>query len=158
MSWWILPTTADIGIRAFSSNVADLIKEMTIGLQSIQLSDEQTYEINSLNIHTGQWSIPLFNSDLERGMIRWLEEVLYLGTTEDQWLVDVSFKISDLSINAQVSWVDSNFLSREIEIKAVTMHELILKELKEGEIFPGLGTDIPSFEGPGWLGQVVLDI
>ena len=38
------------------------------------------------------------------------------------------------------------------------MHELILKELKEGEIFPGLGTDIPSFEGPGWLGQVVLDI
>lgn len=72
--------------------------------------------------------------------------------------MDVSFKISDLSINAQVSWVDSNFLSREIEIKAVTMHELILKELKEGEIFPGLGTDIPSFEGPGWLGQVVLDI
>ena len=158
MSWWILPTTADIGIRAFSSNVADLIKEMTIGLQSIQLSDEQTYEINSLNIHTGHWSIPLVNSDLERGMIRWLEEVLYLGTTEDQWLVDVSFKISDLSINAQVSWVDSNFLSREIEIKAVTMHELILMEIKEGEIITIDGSTGRVISGPGWLAQVVLDI
>ena len=158
MSWWILPTTADIGIRAFSSSALEVIKEMTLGLQTIQLSDDENPNFESLVRHTGHWSIPLVKSDVERGMVRWLEEVLYQGMTEDQWLVDATFKISNESIEAQVSWVDSNFITREIEIKAVTMHELILREVEEGEIIQGVDADIPTFEGPGWIAQVVLDI
>ncbi len=158
MSWWILPTTADIGIRAFSNNPSELMREMTLGLQSIQLSNDQDYDVKSMIIHNGHWSIPLVKSDVERGMVRWLEEVLYRGMTEDQWLVDVSFMISKSSIDAQVSWVDSNYITREIEIKAVTMHELFFREIKKSEIMPGVSDDIPDFEGPGWVAQVVLDI
>jgi SHS2 domain-containing protein len=158
MSWWILPTTADIGIRAFSNNSLDAIKEVTFGLQSIQISSEVGGDISSLIRHTGQWSVPLIDEDLERGMVLWLEEVLYRGMTEDKWLVDVSFMISQSSLDAQVSWVDSNHVVREIEIKAVTMHELILREIKVNEIMPGLDGHIPVFEGPGWVAQVVLDL
>jgi SHS2 domain-containing protein len=49
-------------------------------------------------------------------------------------------------------------VEREIEVKAVTMHELLLREVVEGEVLAGVGNDIPSFEGPGWVAQVVLDV
>jgi|TARA_B100001142_G_scaffold119405_2_gene121461 SHS2 domain-containing protein len=158
MSWWILPTTADIGIRAFSSNPLDLLREVTFGFQEIQLSDEGNDKITTLNHHTGQWSIPLIDEDLERGLVLWLEEVLFRGSIEDKWLIDVSFKISDLAIDAYVSWVDSKLVSREIEIKAVTMHELMFKEMYKNEILNSTEVSIPAFEGPGWVAQVVLDV
>jgi SHS2 domain-containing protein len=72
-------------------------------------------------------------------------------------LIDAYFKITNISIDAQVSWIDSKLISREIEIKAVTMHELIFKELFDNEIIEGI-EGIPTFEGPGWVAQVVLDV
>jgi SHS2 domain-containing protein len=157
LSWWILPTTADIGIRAFSSSPSELLREVTFGLQSIQLSEEDNDQINDIDCYSGQWSVPLFESDLERGLVQWLEEVLFHGTIEDKWLIDAYFKITNISIDAQVSWIDSKLISREIEIKAVTMHELIFKELFDNEIIEGI-EGIPTFEGPGWVAQVVLDV
>ena len=51
MSWWIMPTTADVGIRAFSSSINGVIREVTLGMQAILLSelgakeyDPQEYE------------------------------------------------------------------------------------------------------------------
>lgn len=158
MSWWILPTTADVGIRAFSTSPSDLLREVTFGLQSIQLSEGDNDQISTINCHSGQWSVPLFESDLERGLVLWLEEVLFHGSIEDKWLMDASFKISNNSIDAQVSWIDSELITREIEIKAVTMHELIFKEISDNEIVEGIEGVIPTFEGPGWVAQVVLDV
>lgn len=158
MSWWILPTTADIGIRAFSTSPSDLLREVTFGLQSIQLSEEVNDQITTINCHSGRWSVPLFESDLERGLVLWLEEVLFYGSIEDKWLIDASFKISSNSIDAQVSWIDSKLLTREIEIKAVTMHELMFKEISDNEVVEGIEGVIPAFEGPGWAAQVVLDV
>ncbi len=158
MSWWILPTTADIGIRAFSTSPSDLLREVTFGLQSIQLSEEDNNQITTINCHSGRWSVPLFESDLERGLVLWLEEVLFYGSIEDKWLIDASFKISSNSIDAQVSWIDSKLLTREIEIKAVTMHELMFKEISDNEVVEGIEGVIPAFEGPGWAAQVVLDV
>ena len=68
------------------------------------------------------WTIPLNNNDLERGLVKFLEEVLYRGTIENEWLVDLIVKIDDGSISAHVSWVNSELVEREIEIKAVTLH------------------------------------
>ncbi|MBD50833.1 MAG: hypothetical protein CMB08_02795 [Euryarchaeota archaeon] len=158
MSWWILPTTADVGIRAFSTSPSDLLREVTFGLQSIQLSEGDNDQISTINCHSGQWSVPLFESDLERGLVLWLEEVLFHGSIEDKWLMDASFKISNNSIDAQVSWIDSELITREIEIKAVTMHELMFKEISDNEIVEGIEGVIPTFEGPGWVAQVVLDV
>jgi SHS2 domain-containing protein len=158
MSWWILPTTADIGIRAFSSSPEGAMVECAFGLQSIQLSDKSLDSLNHLTRSTGVWLIPLKNNDLERGLVKFLEEVLYQGSVENQWLVDVAIKIDQNSINAQVSWVDSEQVERELEVKAITLHELVLREIKTQEIVLGLEPNIPTFEGPGWMAQVVLDI
>ena len=95
---------------------------------------------------------------MERGLVRWLEEVLYRGYGEGQWLVDLSISTSNEYISGHVSWVDSDSVEREIEVKAITMHELILKEISEGETIRGIIPEVPDFEGPGWISQVILDI
>tara|TARA_Y100001970_G_scaffold267252_1_gene356971 strand:- start:359 stop:835 length:477 start_codon:yes stop_codon:yes gene_type:complete len=158
MSWWILPTTADIGVRAFSSSPEGAIEEATLGMQSIQLSESGAESVNSLVRNTGTWSINIEGNDLQRGMVRWMEEVLYRCDGEGKWLVGNSISIDDGIISAQVSWVDSESVEREVEVKAVTMHELILRKVEHGELLSGVGNDIPSFEGPGWVAQVVLDV
>jgi len=158
MSWWILPTTADIGIRAFSSTAEGAIVECTLGLQSIQESETSPDSLNHLTRSTGVWKIPLKNNDIERGLVKFLEEVLYRGSIENKWLVDVIIKIDEHFISAQVSWVNSEHVEREIEIKAVTLHELVFREITESEVINGVEPNIPAFEGPGWMAQVVLDI
>ena len=158
MSWWILPTTADIGIRAFSSTAAGAITECVLGLQSIQLEDKNPESLNNLTRFNGVWAVVINNNDLERGLVKFLEEILYRGSVEDQWLVDLAVKIDEKSISAHVSWVKSDFVHREIEIKAVTLHELVFREINKGEIVTGVEPNIPTFEGPGWMAQVVLDI
>ena len=56
-----------------------------------------------------------------------------------------------------MSWVDSEFVELEVEVKAVTLHDLVLREISESEMVEGVDS-IPTFEGPGWMAQVVLDI
>jgi len=158
MSWWILPTTADIGIRAFSSTAVGAITECVLGLQSIQLEDKNPESLNHLTRFNAVWAVVINNNDLERGLVKFLEEILYRGSVEDQWLVDLAVKIDEKSISAHVSWVKSDFVHREIEIKAVTLHELVFREINKGEIVRGVEPNIPTFEGPGWMAQVVLDI
>ena len=129
-----------------------------MGMQSIQLSESGVASVNSLPRNTGTWAVKMRGDDIQRGMVRWMEEVLYRCDGEGQWLVDNSISINDGEIAAQVSWVDSELVEREIEVKAVTMHELLLKKVAEGEVMVGVENDIPSFEGPGWVAQVVLDV
>lgn len=157
MSWWIFPTTADVGIRSFSNTLESCLRETTLGMQEYQLLGTIS-ELNSVARHTSAWAVPIIGNDLERGLVRWLEEVLYRGYGEGQWLVDVSISVSDDYISGNVSWIDSDLADREIEVKAITMHELILEEVRDGETVSGKIPDVPDFEGPGWTSQVILDI
>ena len=158
MSWWILPTTADIGLRVFSSTAVGAITACVLGLQSIQLEDKDPESLNHLTRFNGVWTVLANDNDLERGLVKFLEEILYRGSVENQWLVDLAVKIDEESISAHVSWVKSDFVDREIEIKAVTLHELVFRKINMGEIVTGVEPNIPAFEGPGWMAQVVLDI
>jgi len=157
MSWWILPTTADVGIRAFGATKESVIQEVTLGMQSILLSQKGEQDLSRLTRHTGEWSVDLANS-LDNTMVAWLEEVLYQGEVECRWLVDLQIQLTNESLNAQVSFVDGDEVEREVEIKAVTRHELLLNEVPSGIEFPGVAPDIPTFEGPGWVSQVIFDI
>ena len=157
MSWWIFPTTADVGIRSFSNTLEGIIRETTLGIQEYQLL-VPINELNSLVRQTSAWAVPIADNDLERGLVRWLEEVLYRGYGEGQWLIDVSISVSDDYISGHVSWIDSDLVEREIEVKAITMHELILEEVPEGVTVSGKISEVPVFEGPGWTSQVILDI
>jgi len=158
VSWWILPTTADIGLRAFSADAAGAMAEATLGRQEIQASEGALADLSNLDASTAEWEVEVPNGNLERGLVRWLEEVLYRGGAEGQWLVDASIRIEDGAIRAKVSWVDSQYVDLVIEVKAITLHELVLREVALGEVVVGVEPEIPSFEGPGWMAQVIFDV
>ena len=78
MSYWVRPTTADIGIRAFGKNANDLVKEMTIGMQSILLAENQ--DLNSIKRKTARWEVS-HNGDLEILVVKWLDEACNTSTS-----------------------------------------------------------------------------
>ena len=166
MSSWPRPTTADIGLRAFAASPSRLISEATIGMQDILLSEMAQISLNKHVRHTSQWQI---SSPVTDGLkhwdlllIQWLEEVLYRSEIHQQWLVDcqisVVWEAEEVVLSAQVSWVNSDVVEREIEIKAVTSHELQFTELAQGEEIGSQWEQVPDFQGPGWFCDVVFDI
>ena len=157
MSWWIMPTTADIGFRVFSDSPTGILRESALALQGIQLSDRGMEYLDGHIRHVAEWSIPFGSSDIERTLVRWLEEVLFNSYVEDKWLVESEFSLDEEYLRAQVLWVDSRDVELEIEVKAVTLHDLIVRQVGVGEMVDGV-EGVPSFEGPGWMAQVVLDI
>ena len=157
MSWWIMPTTADIGFRVFSDSPTGILRESALALQGIQLSDRGMEYLDGHIRHVAEWSIPFGSSDIERTLVRWLEEVLFNSYVEDKWLVDSEFSLDEEYLRAQVLWVDSRDVELEIEVKAVTLHDLVVRQVAMGEVVDGV-EGVPSFEGPGWMAQVVLDI
>jgi SHS2 domain-containing protein len=157
MSWWIMPTTADIGFRVFSDSPTGILRESALALQGIQLSDRGMEYLDGHIRHVAEWSIPFGSSDIERTLVRWLEEVFFNFYVEDKWLVESEFSLDEDYLRAQVLWVDSRDVELEIEVKAVTLHDLVVRQVAMGEVVDGV-EGVPSFEGPGWMAQVVLDI
>ena len=155
MSYWVRPTTADIGIRAFGKNANDLVKEMTIGMQSILLAENQ--DLNSITRKTARWEV-MHDGDLEILVVKWLDEVLYRCEVYDEFLLECQPMIKDDMIEAQVSFVSKDDIDFEIEIKAVTTHEFAFREVEKDETIPSEWEEVPSFDGPGWYGDVVFDI
>lgn len=152
-----MPTTADIGFRAFSDSPTGILRESAFALQGVQLSDRGLEYLDGHIRHVAEWSIPFGSADIERTLVRWLEEVLYNSYVEDKWLVESELSIDEEYLRAQVLWVESRDVELEIEVKAVTLHDLVVREVGLGEIVDGVD-GVPSFEGPGWMAQVVLDI
>ncbi|MEC8938926.1 MAG: archease [Candidatus Thermoplasmatota archaeon] len=157
MSWWVMPTTADIGFRAFSDSAVGILRESALALQGIQLSDRGLEYLDGHIRHVSEWAISAGSGDIERTLVRWLEEVLYNSYVEEKWLVESEISLDENYLRAQVLWVDSRDVELEIEVKAVTLHDLLVHEVNAEEIVDGID-GVPSFEGPGWMAQVVLDI
>ena len=164
MSFWTLETKADIGICGYSNSLPNLFKELTIGMMHLLIPEHQTKLLNSIPRHTAQWNATVNNSesDNELLILVWLEEVLYKLEVENKFLVDaqclIKQNVGDLSCNAQVSWVDADLVLRDLEIKAVTSHELQISELVGGEVYVSQDSTIPELHGPAWVGNVIFDI
>ncbi|HJM29469.1 MAG: archease [Candidatus Thalassarchaeaceae archaeon] len=157
MSWWILPTTADIGFRAFAETPEEVFRQSSLALQGIQLSEHGEAVLEGHLRNVSEWSSELPNGDLERGLVRWLEEVLFQGSVENKWLVEMQAVIEEGAVSCQVLWVNSEDVELEVEVKAVTLHNLIFRQVGNHEVVDGVD-GVPSFEGPGWMAQVILDI
>ena len=71
--------------------------------------------------------------------------------------MEAEFSLEEDYLRAQVLWVETRDVELEIEVKAITLHDLVVKEVALGEVVEGV-EGVPSFEGPGWMAQVVLDI
>ena len=135
-------------------------------MQDILLSEQGQKSINNHIRHTAQWQIcsPIID-DVQHWdllLVQWLEEVLYRSEIHNQWLVDclisVAWRKNEAILSAQVSWINSDEVEKEIEIKAVTSHELQFTELSADEEALSSWEHVPDFQGPGWFCDVVFDI
>jgi SHS2 domain-containing protein len=155
LSYWVRPTTADVGIRAFGMNRNDLLHEMTLGMQSILLAGKQ--DINAITRKVARWEVS-HEGDMDILIVKWLDEVLYRNEVHDEFLVECQPMIRDGIIEAQVSYVSKDDVELEVEIKAVTTHEFAFKQVAKNETITSDWAEVPSFDGPGWYGDVVFDI
>tara|TARA_B100000963_G_scaffold3903_6_gene3027 strand:+ start:2808 stop:3302 length:495 start_codon:yes stop_codon:yes gene_type:complete len=164
MSFWTLETKADIGICGYANTLENLFREMSLGMINLVISQQQANEINAITRHTAQWNVKIETTfdDFESLMLSWLEEVLYQLEVKEKFLVDAQFMLSRqescILCNAQVSFVNANEVTRNLEIKAVTSHEFMIRELRPREIFRAKDSMIPELAGPAWVGQVIFDI
>ena len=145
MSYWVRPTTADVGIRAFGKNRNDLLREMTLGMQSILLAGDQ--DVNSIQRKVARWEIS-HEGDFDIMIVKWLDEVLYRAEVHEEFLLECQPMIRDGIIEAQVSYVSKDEVELEVEIKAVTTHEFAFREVNAEETIPSDWPEVPSFEGP----------
>ena len=164
MSAWLWPTTADVGMRVFAKNYASLLAEAALGMQTYLLSETSARNINACVRKTGEWRVRSEHrpDDQEFLFLAWLDELLYRAEVLGQWYVDgqvhVLNQADGLTAVAQVSFVDAAVVEREIEIKAVTTHQLTVSEVEPGEVVQSRWEEVPSFDGPGWYADVVFDI
>ena len=155
LSYWVRPTTADVGIRAFGKNRNDLLCEITTGMQSILLVNGQ--DLNHLTRNVARWEVS-HDGDQDILIVKWLDEVLYRAEVLGEFLLECQPMLRAGMIEAQVSYVSKDDVQFEVEIKAVTTHEFAFREVQSGEVISSHWPEVPSFEGPGWYGDVVFDI
>ncbi len=164
MSAWPRPTTADIGLRAFAQTKSRLFDEVTLGMQNILISHASAAASDELIRHSSQWNVTMTTDeeDWELLLVHWLEEVLYRAEVHRQWCVSCSVMLhqseSQLQCKGSVAWVDADQIEQEVEIKAVTTHELQIFEVMKGKTAVSKWNEVPDFEGPGWIGDIVFDI
>ena len=155
MSHWVRPTTADVGIRAFGRNQGDLLRELTVGMQSILLEEGQ--DLNALTRNVARWEVS-HEGETDLLVVKWLDEILFRSEVHDEFLIDCQPLIREGMVEAQVSYVAKSDVSLEVEIKAVTTHEFAFREVSAEETIHSQWPEIPSFNGPGWFADVVFDI
>ena len=164
MSAWLWPTTADIGMRVFAKNFPSLLTEAANGVQMYLMSESSARDLNNHVRRTGEWRVRSEHNPKDKHFLylAWLDEILYRAEVKNQWYVDGMIKIetSDDGMVAvvQATWVEADEIEREIEIKAVTTHQLVVAEVLKGEHIASQWEDVPDFEGPGWYADVVFDI
>ena len=156
MSWWIWPTTADVGIRVFSSSESALIDEAIIGMQNIDFSEYIPNRFDGLVIGEIQWKHEIDRS-LDRMLVRVLEEVLYFSEVENKWIIQSKSMITDNQISVVFTYIDSREIVRDVEIKAITRHSLDARKLSKNESIESID-GIPEMVGPGWFASIVFDL
>ena len=156
MSWWLWPTTADVGIRAFSAAPSSLVDEVILGMQNIVLSDKYHVNLEDFVIGEIEWSHPLDRS-LDRLMVRILEEVLYVSEVQNRWVVKSKTMLKQDHVSIIFTYVSADEIVRDVEIKAVTRHSLEFRELMEGDSIPSID-GLPEMVGPGWYSSIIFDL
>lgn len=165
MSAWPKGTTADLGLHVFSQTREKIFSDSALGMINLILCKEELTDLNSLIRHNSSWVVNcqyIDETDYQILLVKWLEEVLYKLEVNQQLLVDCQVKLihsdSTIQCESHVSWVNSDNVNKELEIKAITSHELILKLLLKGEIISPEDDDVPQFIGPGWYSSILFDI
>jgi SHS2 domain-containing protein len=120
--------TADVGIHAYGSTLAELFVHAAQGMESLMVAPEQVRSLTSREIAVeGHDSVSL--------LIAWLNELIFLFDTEYLLLRDfVIDEISETHLTARASGeaYDAQRHDLSSAIKAVTWHEAAVTRSNEG--------------------------
>lgn len=127
---------ADIKLRVFGANLPELFINAALGMMTF-LYGEKT--IKAQKLVTNKKSIEISGDNLEMLLVNWLNEILFLSDIHN--CVYVEYKIIEFIENKIVAKIGGYGAVAQDEIKAVTYHELSIKQVDDG-----------------WQAEVVFDI
>lgn len=136
-TYTLLDHTADLRIRIFGKNLADLFKNAGLALFDLMIETDSSAATEEIEIHVA-------GADPADLLINFLRELLFLWTGEEKVVTMITITtLSETAVAARVN-ADPYMLPRHHvikEIKAVTYHQ--------AEVFP---------TKKGWQATVVLDV
>ena len=139
----IIDHTADIGIKVYGKNLEVLFLNAARAMFEIMLEVIKKRSIFQKTEHK-KFLLNKQGSNLEEVLVVWLSELLYLFSTEGLIMEKADMqKLDSASIQAEVTGKIFNpeYSRIKTEIKAVTYHELEVKETERG-----------------WEAQVIFDV
>ena len=125
----IIDHTADIGIKAYGSDLKELFINAAVGMFDILVGENRESKIE--NREFKKFEIQKKAENLEDLLVEWLGELLFLFSTKN--IVFEKFEIEELDekhIKGAVEGADLKRYKIDTEIKAVTYHmlEVVQKE------------------------------
>ena len=129
--------TSDIGIKVFGNSMKDLFINAAFGMFDIMT------DISSVN-HSLAEGIEIAGDNPEEIMVSWLSELNYLFITESKIFNKFEiYRLTDTELNGSAigEKLDPRRHPIHTEIKAVTYHEIYIKQLKKK-----------------WEAQIIFDI
>lgn len=139
-----LPHTADIKIRVHGQTLEELFRNALIGMfQSIEPKTQKCKLVRGRLVCDNlpeRHTIKVTAGDRELLLVDFLSEALYLSDIHNQAYLDAEIhEIGDTSIRATLHGI--NVDGFKIEIKAVTYHDLVVRQVHDA-----------------WRAEIVFDI
>jgi len=125
--------TADVGLKIYGDNLSELFLHAAQGLFSLICEDEFPWDNRKRSSNSVQ--IRLHSDSLEELFHDWLGELLYFHSTRK--IIFTQYEIATVSSTAIKATAygknyDENDIQHLQEIKAVTYHQLEVKETPAG--------------------------
>ena len=120
--------TADIGLHAYGSTLAELFANAALGMESLMVAPDQVRPLISREITAR-------GHDLVSLLVDWLDKLIFLFDTEFLLVRECEIQaISETELTARVSGEPYDPQRHELSsaIKAVTWHEASVERTAEG--------------------------
>ncbi len=120
--------TADIGLHAYGSTLAELFANAALGMESLMVAPDQVRPLISREITAR-------GHDLVSLLVDWLDKLIFLFDTEFLLVRECEIQaISETGLTARVSGEPYDPQRHELSsaIKAVTWHEASVERTAEG--------------------------
>jgi len=126
--WIILEHPSDIGVEALGDSLKEAYQSAAEGMMSVILDVSSIQTLSEHQIH-------LTASDREQLLVQWLSEILYLydgkGFACGEFTI-TKFTQTDLESIVRGEPFDSNKHKPKLDLKAVTYHQLLVRETPDG--------------------------
>lgn len=131
MKYEILEHTADLKIKAYGKDLAELFINMALGLASQQITPGQ--KIEDLK-PTGEWEkVEIESADSISLLIDWLNEILYRSDVNEKIYVDFQIEsLNESPAKLKTMICGATVQEKNIEIKAATYHNLEIIKIDSG--------------------------